>query len=106
MEEISLSNIVPDFKSQKLHFDKEKGEDKLNIKLTTNAIADSIAKKDLETPYTVAILGSWGTGKFFAKNAIIEKLHEIQEHDLTNIPTKPNTSDVMDYPYICHIFIR
>ena len=59
-EEISLSKIVPDFKSQNLLDDKEESDDKLNIKISTDAIADSIAHKELETPYTLAIISSWG----------------------------------------------
>ena len=97
---ISAIDCAENPRAQTLINDNEKGKDLLGLQIATKAIADCIARKDLQTPYTVAITGNWGSGKSFAKNLIIKELQEIQEKDLTKIAWNKRK----DYPYVGHLY--
>ncbi len=88
----------PLLRGKSLVGDHDKGEDLLGVLDEANAIADTIAFKDLQPPFVVGILGGWGSGKSFTYNLIKERLKEIQKYDLTD----ENVKKI--FPYVGHIF--
>ncbi len=74
------------------------GNDFLGGRDEAYAIADTIAFKDLPTPFVVGILGGWGSGKTFTFNLIRERLKEIEQFDLTRKAISH------DFPYVGHIY--
>ncbi len=85
-------------RSEGLLGDHAKGKDQLGVKEEAQAIANTIAFKDLKPPFVVGILGGWGSGKSFTFHLIEEHLKEIQKFDLTNESVK------LDFPYVGHMY--
>jgi len=86
-------------RSKGLLGDHAKGKDLLGVKEEAQAIADTIAFKDLQPPFVVGILGGWGSGKSFTFNLIEEQLKEIQRFNLADEVIK------LDFPYVGHIYL-
>ncbi len=69
----SVKTLVQNLtRSQGLRGDHAEGEDLLGVKEEAQAIADTIAFKDLQPPFVVGILGGWGSGNSFTFNVIEE----------------------------------
>ena len=86
-------------RSKGLLGDHAKGKDLLGVEEEAQAIADTIAFKDLQPPFVVGILGGWGSGKSFTFNLLEEHLKEIQKYDLATEVIK------LDSPYVGHIYL-
>jgi len=85
-------------RSKGLRGDNPKGKDLLGVEEEIQAIAETIAMKDLQPPFVVGILGGWGSGKSFTFNLIWEYLKGIQKYDLASEAVKLNS------PYVGHIY--
>ncbi len=77
--------------------DSETGNDCIGIKQEAAAIAQLLTLNELETPFTVGLLGRWGTGKSFMFNQIKNEIIEIQKSY-----TPENASN---YDYAGHIYV-
>lgn len=88
-------------RAQKLWNDLAEGEDLLNLKSETDALADVLLLKDLVPPLAVGILGGWGSGKSFIMNLIQQRMNEIRSSSLNQEQAwgKDNT-----FPYVGHIY--
>ncbi len=84
--------------SKSLVGDQAQGNDLVGLREEAYAIADTIAFKELQTPFVVGILGGWGSGKSSTFGLIMERLKEIQKCDLTSATSR-------DFPYVGHIYL-
>ena len=86
-------------RAQELQNDLPRGDDQLNVKNDLDALADSLAMRDMSPPLVVGILGGWGTGKSFALHLLKERLRKIRCWDLRD-------KDVLDsFPFVGHIYL-
>ena len=75
----------------------EYGSDRLGIANDAIALARLIAIKDLIPPFTVGLLGGWGSGKSFTFNLI--------EQEIINVQHKYLQDKKESYEYAGHIYV-
>ncbi|MCP4334706.1 MAG: hypothetical protein GY785_18790 [Gammaproteobacteria bacterium] len=86
-------------RAQELRNDLPRGDDQLNVKNDLDALADSLAMRDMSPPLVVGILGGWGTGKSFALHLLKERLRKIRCWDLRD----KGVGD--SFPFVGHIYL-
>ncbi|CAJ1908415.1 unnamed protein product [Cylindrotheca closterium] len=86
----------PDLPHGTLLGDHAKGEDLLLLKDEAEALADTIAYKDLEAPFVVGLLGRWGSGKSHLFSLMKDRLAAIQEQPVT---------ESNDFSFAGHIYL-
>ena len=67
----------PDLLVATANAETEKGQDQLGIQSDAAALAQMIVLKNLTPPFTLGLIGGWGTGKSHTFHLIFQELQDI-----------------------------
>ncbi|BBO70952.1 hypothetical protein DSCA_48820 [Desulfosarcina alkanivorans] len=90
-------------RAQALVNDTPAGPDRLDIASEVNALAESIALREMSPPMVVGVIGGWGAGKSFVLHLIAERIREIRCEPI--VRTDPGTASEEAFPFIGHPYL-
>lgn len=92
-------------KNEVLRNDAAQAEDLLNLKSEINSLSGLLLRRDLEPPMTLAVFGSWGSGKSYIMYLMQECMTEIRSRPVSQTEAwSPNPEDPKLSPFVGHIY--
>jgi hypothetical protein len=92
-------------KNEVLRNDADQAKDLLNLKSEINSLSGLLLRRELEPPMTLAIFGSWGSGKSYIMHLMQECMTEIRSRPVSQTEAwSLNSEDPKLSPFVGHIY--